>query len=55
MTIDGTNPNDLPNGEGTGSTSDNAGDTTSGGAPDSPESTPDTEDPDGTPVENPAG
>lgn len=55
MTHDGTDPDTLPNGEGNGSTSDNAGDTTSGGAPSQPDSAPDKEESDGTPVENPAG
>ena len=55
MTDDATDPDNIPNGAGQGSTSDDADDTTSGGAPEKPSSTPDTEDPDGTPVENPAG
>ena len=49
------NPDDIPNGSGNGSTSDDAADTSSGGAPDQPESAPDKEESDGTPVENPAG
>ena len=49
------NPEDIPNGAGEGSTSDNAPDATSGGSPEQPDSAPNKEDPDGTPKENPAG
>ena len=40
MTDDATDPDDLPNGSGTGDTSPDAADTTSGGTPDQPWSAP---------------
>jgi len=39
MTDDATNPDDLPNGSGEGDTSSTGDDTSSGGAPEQPDST----------------
>ena len=55
MTNDAKDQDDIPNGAGDGSTSTDAPDTTSGGSPEEPSSPPSTEEPDGTPVENPSG
>jgi hypothetical protein len=52
MDDDSTNPDAIPNGSGQGQTSTDAPDTTSGGFPDEP---PQTEEQDGTPIENPSG
>ena len=56
MTDDATNPDEIPNGAGEADPSTEAPDTSSGG---SSEGTsvrpPDTEQPDGTPTENPSG
>ena len=53
-------PDQIPNGAGEGDTGTDAPDTTSGGAPqapatEDPASPPRTEEPDGTPTENPSG
>jgi hypothetical protein len=53
---DATDPDEIPNGSGEGRTSTDAPDTSSGGAPDGTSvRPPDSEDPDGTPTENPSG
>ncbi len=56
MTDEATNPDELPNGSGHGDTSNDAPDTASGGSADGgSDRPPTTEEPDGTPVENPSG
>jgi hypothetical protein len=55
MTDETNGTDDIPNGEGHGDTSVDAPDTSSGGSPEQPDSAPEKENPDGTPVENPSG
>jgi hypothetical protein len=52
---DARDPDNIPNGAGEGDTSSSAPDTTSGGKPEEPSAPPRTEEPDGTPVDNPSG
>jgi hypothetical protein len=56
MTDHATDPDQIPNGAGEGETTTDAPDTTSGGSPDAPsDRPPSTEEPNGTPPENPSG